>query len=99
MTPWHGNRNPSDNRPLHSAILCFKYQFLHTFQTGSFPYSESLPLLGAKRSISHEHQKSSGLSSISYSGIAFIRRMISTSRKSLSSCEMSRPCIVSKRTG
>jgi len=32
---------------------------------GKFPYSESLQSLRTKRSISHEHQKSSGLSPIS----------------------------------
>jgi len=31
-------------------------------QTGSFPYSESLQSLRAKRPLSHEHQKSSRLS-------------------------------------
>jgi len=34
-------------------------------QTGSFPYSETFQSLRAKRSISHEHQKTSRLSPIS----------------------------------
>jgi hypothetical protein len=43
-------------------VICLRCEVGYRGTDGKFPYSESLQSLGAKRSISHEHQKSSRLS-------------------------------------
>ena len=45
-------------------------------QTGSFPYSESLQSLRAKRSISQEHQKTSRPSPSSIAGLARVALVV-----------------------